>query len=339
MPNIWTHLIFGQQVLRMLGESKLIAAPQMKRLFNMGCQGPDFLFYHHFLPWKKGKTMNRLGSAMHTQNCGPAISEMLEAVTGLSASKDTPDPAVVYAIGFVLHHTLDRNIHPYVFSRSGFRKWDHQRFEVMLDTLVARKKLGLETWKTPVWRELDYGGVFPRKIVDAFELIAACCYPQLAPFIMREDWNRANRDMIRAQRLFYDPSGIRRVLTFGQIEPLVYKKETPELDILNESRRPWVVPTDNTMKRDDSFDMMWDKAMHESTAIIRTVLKWLRAEQKANTADDQVKADLRAEGARLIGNRSYETGLPCDSGAEIRFCDPIWPDEQSAAKRKTSQTV
>ena len=33
--------------------------------------------------------------------------------------------------------------------------------------------------------------------------------------------------------------------------------------------------------------------------------------------------ELREAAAALIGNRSYETGLPCDSGAEILYSDPI----------------
>jgi len=338
MPNIWTHLIFGQQVLKKTGETKLIADPSNKRLFNMGCQGPDFLFYHHFLPWKKGKTLNRLGSAMHAHSCGPVIMDMLEAVAGLPAGRDNPDPAVVYALGFVLHHTLDRNMHPYVFSRSGFRKWDHQRFEVMIDTLVVRSKLRLETWNTQVWKEIDTGGAFPEPIVDAFEQVAACHYPELAPHIAREDWNQANRDMVRAQRLFHDPTGIRRILTFGRIEPLVYKKEVPPLDVLNVKRRPWLDPVDGHTKHNDSFDDMWDRAMRESTAIVKAVLKWLRSAQRGG-ADDKLQASgAREEAARLIGSRSYETGLPCELGAAIAYSDPIWPGAQPETQRRDKET-
>ncbi|MNG07502.1 hypothetical protein D3C84_908060 [compost metagenome] len=36
--------------------------------------------------------------------------------------------------------------------------------------------------------------------------------------------------------------------------------------------------------------------------------------------------ELREAVGQLLGNRSYETGLPCSSGASIRYADPIWPD-------------
>lgn len=335
MPNVWTHLLFGREVLERIGEGDMIGDKRKRNLFQLGCQGPDFLFYHNYLPWNRGDVMNRLGSAMHSRHCGPVLMELLDGVAGRSASRANPDDAVVYALGFVLHHTLDRNVHPYVFSRSGFRKWDHQRFEVMMDTLVVRRKLGIETWRTPVWRELDAGCGLPDAIIDAFERIAARYYPDLAGNIRRDDWNRACRDMIGAQRLFHDPTGIRRVLTFGKIEPLVYKRRMPDLDVLNEAGRPWLDPTDGSTYHADTFDDLWERAMDESIRILRAVLEWLRlAAREAEAGRDPGRiAELRARAAEWIGNRSYETGLACGS-AEIRFADPIWPDGRGARPGK-----
>ncbi|MFS0723279.1 hypothetical protein [Paenibacillus sp. 1P07SE] len=327
MPNIWTHLIFGQHVLRETREAEKIADPDMERLFNFGCQGPDFLFYHNYLPWKKDKTMNRLGSAMHSRHCGPVIMDMLEGAIGLPDSHPEREQTLVYTMGFVLHHILDRNMHPYVFSRSGFRKWDHQRFEVMMDTLVARELLGLQTWKTPVWHELRFGSRLPERVVDCFEEIAACHYPDLATSIETEDWHQAARDMVQAHRLFYDPTGIRRLLTFGQFEALVYKRYVPPLDILNEHRESWIDPTNAAIRHDDSVWMLWEQSMIEAKEVIRSIIDWLR---EARTGSDSLESGdseaMRARTAALIANRSYETGLDCDSGPPIRFAQSIWPD-------------
>lgn len=331
MPNVWTHLIFGQKVLEALGEQQLIALPEQRRMFNMGCQGPDFLFYHHFLPWQKDKIMNKLGSEMHNRSCGPVIMDLLDSVSGGDPARSDADASLVYVLGFVLHHILDRNMHPYVFSRSGFRKWDHQRFEVMMDTLIVRKLLGKETWNTEVWREIHIDGEFPGELVDAFEQATAVYYPELGPKVKREYWQEAIRDMIRAQRLFHDPSGIRRLLTFGQIEPLVYKRKVPPLDILNESRSPWLDPVEGRQSFTESVWDLWDQAMDDGEAVIAAVLAWFREQRRQ---DEQEALDgyppartaaLREAAAALIGSRSYETGLPCDSGAAIRHADPIWP--------------
>src|SRR5690606_9994296 len=142
--------------------------------------------------------------------------------------------------------------------------------------------------------------------------------------------NQAVRDMVSAQRLFHDPTGIRRILTFGKIEPFVYKRRLPPLDVLNEAGRPWLDPTDHSVRHADTFDDMWDRAMDESIAVMQAVLEWLRHEAADGSKTDPVRnAGLRAQIAGLIGNRSYETGLPCGS-ADIRFADPIWPDGRGA---------
>ncbi|UVI28681.1 zinc dependent phospholipase C family protein [Paenibacillus spongiae] len=336
MPNIWTHFIFGQKVLQSLGEDAFLADDSHRRLFNMGCQGPDFLFYRHFLPWQRDKTMNKLGSEMHNRHCGHVMMDLLDAVCGRSASSSAPDRAVVYTLGFLLHHILDRNMHPYVFSRSGFRKWDHQRFEVIMDTLIARKLLGIETWRTEVWREINIKAEkLPETVVDAFEQVTAVYYDDLAPAVRREDWDASIRDMIHAQRLFHDPTGIRRKLTFGQIEPLVYKRELPPLDILNEAELPWLDPVDGKQAKTDSVWTLWDAAMEDGIRTVTAVLKWLREEEQPDSSSSSEKFSQRAtslrEAAALeIGNLSYETGLPCDSGAAIRYEDPIWPDRVSS---------
>ncbi|MFX3633046.1 MAG: zinc dependent phospholipase C family protein [Candidatus Pristimantibacillus sp.] len=323
MPNVWTHFIFGQIVLDKLGEQDLIHLDKQRRIFNMGCQGPDFLLYHRFLPWMRKSAMNRLGTEMHQINCGPVIMELLDSVKGRSAEVVQTDPSIIYAIGFVLHHVLDRHLHPFVFSRSGFCKWDHQRYEIMIDTLIARKLRGIETWKTPVWKEIAIGGPLPAPILDAFQLIARNHYPELASQIRREDWNAANRDMIRAQRLFHDPTGIKRALTIGQIEPFVFHREVL-FDVLNEANLPWIDPTDKQIDHHDNAWTLWDQAMSDSISILRTILEWLR-----NTSNDllsiEKQLELRQSIEEQIGNFSYDSGLPCDSGASIRYSDPIWP--------------
>ncbi|RAP77377.1 zinc dependent phospholipase C family protein [Paenibacillus montanisoli] len=335
MPNVWTHLLFGQKCLQALGEQHLIESPHRKTMFNMGCQGPDFLFYHRFLPWQKSRTLTRLGSEMHRLHCGPVLLDLLDSLDNLTArtDKSAREDALVYTLGFVLHHVLDRVMHPYVFSRSGNRKWDHQRFEILMDTLIVQKLLGIETWKTEVWREINNKGELPASVVDAFEQIAAVHYPKLAPIIRREHWTAAMRDMIAAQRLFYDPTGLRRIVTFGKIEPLVYKRELPGLDVLNESRKPWLDPVDGQTLHHESVWDLWDKAMSEAIDIISAILVWLREKEPLEPILDvgseiPSKHQLREAVARLIGNRSYETGLPCESGASIQFEDPIWTQTQ-----------
>jgi len=312
MPNVWTHIIFGDDIARAAGRAAWLEDPALRRLYHIGCQGPDFLFYHNFLPWKGRSPLNELGSRMHAEACGPVLMLIADAVREKRASPD--DPLAVYAAGFLTHHVLDRNMHPYIFTKSGSRKWDHQRFEVIVDTLMAKRRLGLDTWRTPVWKQIDAGPRLPDAVVAMLHGAAAAHFPELARTIGPEDWQRAYRDMIRAQKLFHDPAGIKRLLTFGRIEPLVYKRRIPDRDWLNEARAPWRHPAVEHETSAASFHDLWEEAMADGRRVIAAALRYWR----------EGGGEARAALAGAIGNRSYEHGRPLEEGLAIRFEDPIW---------------
>ncbi|MGO4543299.1 zinc dependent phospholipase C family protein [Paenibacillus sp. 2TAB23] len=334
MPNVWAHFIFGQLVLERLGESELLQLKEHKNMFNLGCQGPDFLFYHRFFPWQRSAALNRLGTEMHNISCGPVLVELLDSVNGRKACPKSPDPSILYTLGFVLHHILDRNLHPYVFSKSGFRKWDHQRFEIMMDTIIARELWGVETWKTAVWEYVDINGSFPSPVLDAFESIVSNYYSDLASMIEREDFNQASRDFIAAQRLFHDPTGLKRALTFGQIEPFVFKKEPFPFDVLNVAEEPWLDPVNGTAYNHKSAWSLWEDAILDGIEVIQAILVWLRAHEGPQlTKEDRSSVrELREQAITLISNRSYETGLSCESDTRIRFAETVWPDQIGITK-------
>ncbi|MFC4766246.1 zinc dependent phospholipase C family protein [Effusibacillus consociatus] len=313
MPNIWTHLIFGQELLRNIGQRELLTK-DTSNLFHLGCQGPDFLFYHNFLPWKKDRRVNRLGEAIHHEHCGPFLVEMVRDLQG----RPIPDAAVIYVLGFLTHHVLDRNMHPYIHYKSGYVKWNHQRFEVILDTLTAKKFLGIETWKTPVWKQFDVGNHLPPDIVNMFQRIAGKYFPELASRIEAKDWNDAYRDMVRAQRFFHDPTGLKRLLTFGRIEPLVYKRKNSNRDYLNEAHEMWNHPGILEETSTESFWDLWEKALSDGEAVIRETISFL-------TVSGESDAGVNHDSGLIekIGNVSYDTGKPCSNRLELRYAKPI----------------
>ncbi|MFD0697028.1 zinc dependent phospholipase C family protein [Paenibacillus sp. GCM10027628] len=309
MPNIWTHLIFGQELLTQMGHQHVLNDKQLRQVFSLGCQGPDFLFYHNFLPWQKDKRLNQLGSRMHTDACGPFLLELIGQVQG----RGLYNPAVMYVLGFLTHHILDRNMHPYVFYKSGFKKWNHQRFEIIMDTIIVKQKRGLQTWKTPVWKEIYVGDAFPLGIVPALAHAASLHYPDIAASLTENDWNDAYRDMIRAQRLFHDPKGFKRVLTLGQIAPLVYTKKPAPLDYMNEAKEVWNCPT--SLEETYTFSVwdLWDIAIEDGQTVLQAAIEALQ---------NGLPSHLEAL-QDVLGNRSYETGKPCESGLEIVHVQPI----------------
>ncbi|CAM3046306.1 zinc dependent phospholipase C family protein [Paenibacillus sediminis] len=319
MPNIWAHLLFGQEVMEKQGLSEWIQKSENRRLFSFGCQGPDFLFYHRFLPWLKGPKLEDLGNVMHRDECGPFLMGLMEE----AAKHPSGSKVQIYVLGFALHHVLDRNVHPYIYYRSGFRKWDHQRFEVMMDTLILRRKRGLATWKTPVWKEIDFGESLPDEITRILYSQSKTFYPEALQSLTSEDLNSAARDMIKAQKLFHDPTGIKRILTAGQISKLVYKRKVT-LDVLNESRTPWYDPTGTGDMYDSSVWDMWEDALKDAETIIQAA-KAYWSEADLNPLSESSVA-LKYELANAIGNISYDSAKPCGSSLTIKIADPLIPN-------------
>jgi hypothetical protein len=314
VPNIWAHIQFGRELLSDVGRDDALLDTAWKAAFQLGCQGPDFLFYHHYLPWQSSTQLNHLGTLLHNVRCGPFLMSLFEEVR----SRPFTDPAVAYTLGFLLHHVLDRHLHPFVFSLSGFRKWHHQRFETAMDSAVMHLRAGIHTGRVPVAPEIDTGSGLPGDFSSTFVRISALHYPALAADITPELLDEAVRSMVSAQRLFYDPSGIKGRLTFGQLAPFSPPKRQPVWDVLNEAHSPWIDPCDRTIVHRESAMELWDRAMADGRAVTGSVLAW-HAEPDAVAA-----AGLRATFAGLLGDVSYETGRPCGT-AWITFAESIVP--------------
>lgn len=318
MPNIWTHFLFGRELADKTRLQETSATPELQRTYQFGCQGPDFLFYHRFLPWQSGG-MPGIGSAMHSAKCGPFLLDLLDHVKG----KPLRSTETIYVLGFLTHHILDRNAHPYVFYLSGFKKWDHQRFEIILDTLIARKIAGIETWKTPVWKELYAGERLPGNMASVFDRLARLHYPEVAERFGASDWDDAYRDMIRAQKLFHDPTGLKRTITFGKIEPFVFKKQVPPLDFLNESRAEWRHPSILEERHTESFWDLWNQAIEDGVRVMDAALRYISEEYNARSPRVDAVDDIRQALEESLGDISYETGKPCSEGHTILHAAPM----------------
>lgn len=313
MPNVWAHLIFGQEILQHLGYRNLLN-DRTRNIFNLGCQGPDFLFYHHFWPWQKDKTLSKIGNLLHTKHCGPFLSDMLARFKGLPLS----DPLLLYAIGFLTHHILDRNLHPYVFYKSGFGKWKHQTFEVIMDTYIVRKKWAIKTYRQPVWKQIFAGPSLPSGAAESLYQLTELHYPGIQQGISPSHWEDAYRQMITALKLFHDPTGLKTWLTFKQIEPFVYKRKIEPLDYLNERHEEWNCPTDPNERYTDSVWDLWEQAIADGIKTVSAALHWL---QLPSSSPENKEAERLFKQA--LDNVSYETGKPCDLNLQIQYVQPM----------------
>lgn len=145
MPNIWMHLEYGQVLAEQFADQFpfLGGLKERPELYQLGCQGPDLLLYHSFLPWKKDTGALRLGDLMHSVHCGPVLLELWQKIRSLPP----PDLAETqqYFLGFLTHHLLDRNLHPYINWKAGYKHRNHQRFEIVLDTVFMQRLKQIDT--------------------------------------------------------------------------------------------------------------------------------------------------------------------------------------------------
>ncbi|MEK0316953.1 zinc dependent phospholipase C family protein [Cohnella sp. 56] len=312
MPNLWAHIQFGREIAEGM-RLRYMEDSEARRSFQLGCQGPDFLFYDHFLPWQRHHTAaNRLGSLLHNVACGPFIVDLFAAVRGDAGGR----AAEAYAAGFLLHHVLDRHVHPYVFSLSGFGKWKHQAFETAMDAAILWRRAGIHTGNTPVAGEIDTGGRLPGGLTEPFYRLSCKHYPGLSRELTPDMLDASVRQFVSAQRLFFDPSGWKGKLLLGRIAPFSPPPRPPAWDVLNARRSGWIDPTDRTRTRYESVYELWELALADGQAALRAGLDWLAS---ASAAEADAK---RAQFEALVGNVSYETGLPCGS-AVITFAEPV----------------
>jgi len=302
MPNVWTHLMFAERIAK----KTPLDFSKEKNLFSLGAQGPDFFFYHSFWPWKKKKSMEWIGSKIHTERCGPFLMEMIRYL------KKHPDDERLknYVFGFISHHILDRQAHPYIIYRSGHDSKRHSYFEILIDTVLMKEMYQIQTWNTPVYHKINIGDHLPHSIRTMFVHIIENVY-QLHISHLDQIIDQSYRDMITALKFLYDPSGLKKRLLRNQIASYSYSKQLPDKDILNVNHQVWLDPTNKEEVYTDSFYDILDRAEEEGVKILQAIENFLTDAGKIQLVES------------LIGNISYETGKPCDQKAEIRYVDPI----------------
>ncbi|MCI3919964.1 zinc dependent phospholipase C family protein [Paenibacillus sp. TRM 82003] len=312
MPNVWTHSIYGELLLDRLGlRGWTTVDPAAGALFRFGCQGPDPLFYHRFYPWMKtaSAASDRLGGVLHKRRCGPFLRAMLQSCAGAEPT----DPRVVYALGWLAHHTLDRVAHPYVFARQGNRRRDHQRLEVALDTIVAEHLRRIDTARVPLAPTLDAGARLPDGVATLVENAIRATYPELGDTPPIEGlWQRSYRDMLTALRLFHDPRGVKRVLTAGAIEPFAPGRRRDPDDAANDARTPWTPPAEPEKTSRETFWDVWESALADGERVLGAAAAWVIAANAARPADSEKQTAAWNAFHEALGDRSYETGLAAD---------------------------
>lgn len=130
MPNYFAHMTFGARVLEELSPVLREALEQERAAFDLGCLGPDILFFYR----PAVRTPAHLeGAEMHSRSALPAFLRLRAAV-----EEHTP-MSRGYAAGFLCHLALDSACHPYVNETAARGGITHLAIEAEFDRLLMTR--------------------------------------------------------------------------------------------------------------------------------------------------------------------------------------------------------
>ncbi|WP_106498119.1 zinc dependent phospholipase C family protein [Lentibacillus sp. Marseille-P4043] len=303
MPNIWTHMLFCEDVVDSIKNPNPFSSDES--YMKLGAQGPDPFFYYNFWPWIKEEPVHDIGMALHTKHCGTFLMDLI------TAAKHSNNHVRAYVFGFVTHHILDRNAHPYIHYRAGYEGNDHQRLEVLIDTLMMEKYHHMKTWKAPVYKEIDVGHSLDKDIVDLLYTAIKAHYPQIA----REDnayIQKSYRDMKLALKLLADPHGWKNALLKPLISAYSHQPIKDQVDYLNLNETTWYHPATNDPCTKTFIDL-YEQGRAEALEIMTLVLHYW---QNHDMKTEQKITDL-------ISDISYDTGKPLSLNLQNKYSEPI----------------
>jgi hypothetical protein len=319
MPAIITHYTFALETMK-------DPSSPFKEAILVGAQGPDPFFFFGQYPFKKranAKEVDSFGTALHDMDIAPVYSELLKYA---HASKDK-DLLFAYIEGLFLHYSLDRECHPYIFSKAGYASEppekkkhysaSHCRLESYIDILLG-KEYGTFTYRTD--KLLDLKEEELAKISAMWAVVNSLTLKN--PYVDEETFRLALHDYRQVMHFVNTPHRFKR----GLIALLVGKDSQPycmnfpshfteseaKLDFFNEAHAPWPAPATGEMRTDSFFDD-WSKAEQDYQKVLPLL-------EKAKDGKDILK-----ELTGFVGDIDHDGIHPSE---KITHTQVIWNEKE-----------
>ncbi|MDR1794375.1 MAG: zinc dependent phospholipase C family protein [Erysipelotrichaceae bacterium] len=309
MPNVLTHWLHSQEVAKGLVDGTLAnAIAKHPRLFNLGSQGPDFLFYYNVYPWQNQKVNQKIyaiGGQVHKFH----VNDFYEAAL-LQIKKAEPESRmamIAYLAGHLCHWALDSTVHPFIFYRTnGFTKktqyW-HSRYESMLDTLMVTDVLNKPLSEYPTQRVLEHDEADIDAVADLYipvlqqvfdtavdQATIAYCFKEFHSVL---HWLFSPKTVFfRFMQSLETVLGIKWKLT----SHMVIGKPDHQHDIFNLLHNEWKNPSKPVIHSSASFLELYQLAINKGIEVLQLLQQAL--------ASGQLQGLLG-----FIDNRNYENGL------------------------------
>jgi len=340
MPGFITHYLIGDIVSSALADSKAgMVISNNRHMFNMGTQGPDFLFYYTSLRPSNSARGREIGNMLHDAKTGEFIASLIKYAAGCNKVSER-EALWAYIMGYVCHYSLDCHTHPYIYCRAGFDSNDksyvsypkypkykytfyHRTFETWIDFLMLQRIKQLKPSELNPASLITLGKDNARAAGAMYE----CALQET--YSVDFDAHRvttAFKDIWITVILLKDRYGIKKKL-FAAIENLlnispavssmihpVTGEQYRNLDFLNLDKKPWFLPWDQEALHTESFPELFSKAAEEAVRICRLTERWVQAGSQLNMPAVVYET----------GSRSFSTGLDCRDKKEFRYFDCIF---------------
>ncbi|MGN1344057.1 MAG: zinc dependent phospholipase C family protein [Traorella sp.] len=273
MPNIITHGLFAKAVYDEIQDDNLKQIiKEFPREFVIGSNGPDFLFFYKLFQ-KKALPIRELGSLVHSEKTNAFYNQAFDLIS--QEKNETIQKAMIsYICGHLCHWALDSHAHPYINyktgSYSGMSVSFHHRFESMMDAMMLKKirKENIKSFKFYL---------LARQSSYSVEAISRIYTPIMRDVYGKELSKKQIKDALddwyHIQTYLYDPTCTKTKIlqTFerkknalwyfsGNVVPV---QINPKYDVLNEEKKEWCYPTDNTKVSNESFMEIYDRAKND----------------------------------------------------------------------------
>jgi hypothetical protein len=319
MPAIITHYTFALETMK-------DPNTPYKEAVLVGAQGPDPFFFFGRYPWKKrphAKEVASFGTALHDIDISPIYSGLLKYA---HASKDK-ELLFAYIEGLFLHYSLDRECHPYIFSKAGYASEppekmkhysaSHCRLESYMDILLG-KEYGTFTYRTDKLLALKEDDL--KKISAMWAAVNTLTLKN--PYVDDQAFLLSLHDYRQVMHFVNTPHRFKRcfiALLVGKDSqpycmnfPSHFTESEAKLDFFNEAHAPWPFPTTGEMRTDSFFDD-WSKAEQDY--------------QKALALLEKAKdgKDISKELSAFVGNVDHDGIHP---GEKMSHTQVIWSEKE-----------
>lgn len=327
MPNIITHKIFAEEVLKKIKKKDIeVIIRKYPQIYYIGSNGPDFLFFSHMKPWEsfKDHTLNTIGSQLHAAHVNEFYKIASRCVSE-QENQEIREMMMSYLFGHLTHWALDKMTHPYIFYKTGDCKGEsaglHHRFESMMDTMMLSKFKGIsiKNYRSSKICEFDD---------DILRAISRIYIPVAKEIFNKDIKVNQIRESLQSwhdvQDLLYDPNNIKYTV-LKAMERIIKKpwlisgnvvkaKIDSQYDVLNEEKKLWVHPCNDTIQSHASFMELFDEANKIANVVIEKAYGCIEYHANVQNLLDE------------LNDEAYDTGLP--GNHEFRYFDVIYKKGQ-----------